>query len=697
MPKSITNEYLSLLRPWAEAMKPYLFTPSDRPDLTYFGDGTNGWGVQTNQKAFSAYAVLAALPGGEPKWLDAALAMLRYSLETHLVGGYHLTNGDDVKWGHTWISVLGVERMMHGVDALWDHMTAEDHALLRKMLISESDWILNEYPLVAGLTKDNKPESNMWNGAVMLRTASLYPDCPNAEAYIQRGADFLVNAISMPSTAEDRRIYNGKTAAERFVGANFFESMGCNHHGYMNVGYMVITLSNAAMLHFHYRNRGLTPPPVLYHNWDKLWKLVKSCICDDGRLLRIGGDTRVRYCYCQDYLLQSLNMAADCLGEETDKWERGWIDILKKEMTANGDGTFLSSRAEIFVEKSPLYYTRLESDRASCISFSAWQRYKLNDFTKPLGTPGYETIPDCKVPYTQWSDEYHGSFFVRDPGRYAAFTWRSGELPMALCVPPTDSSLAEWMHNLTSDVQGDGIVDYNLPGDFGGKMLDGGFVTWGSYIAHTDGLLEEQQKETDTLRNQIACAALPDGVTMLTLQLATATKTCHTGKVYPLNLQIPNDIFNDFKREYVQRDNRITVDNVLTAVSVYGGDLSIVRPPYRQIGLKMGTDRKWIYRDRGFLHTDMICITPAEKPRWYESGSIAFDIGAAVLCGGGFDAGRHITQIPTEGMLRAVQAEGADGKTYILAANFGDSPAEFPLPDGRKLTLAAGEADLVAE
>jgi hypothetical protein len=153
---------------------------------------------------------------------------------------------------------------------------------------------------------------------------------------------------------------------------------------------MVITLSNAAMLHFHYRSRGLKAPKILYHNWDRLWKLVKSCIYDDGRLLRIGGDTRVRYCYCQDYLLQTLNMAADCLGEDTDSWERGWIDTLKKEMAANGDGTFLSGRAEIFVEKSPLYYTRLESDRACCISFSAWYRHMFHDFAEPVGMGDYK-------------------------------------------------------------------------------------------------------------------------------------------------------------------------------------------------------------------------------------------------------------------------------------------------------------------
>lgn len=694
MQKSIQNEYLDMLRPWAEAMKPYLFTPSDRPDLTYFGDGSGGWGVKTNQKAFAAYAVLAAMPGGEPKWLDTALAMLRYSLESHIEGSYHLTNGEDVRWGHTWISVLGIERMMHGVDAIREHLTENDRALLRKVLISEADRILTQQTLKAGLRKEdgNKPESNMWNGSLMLRTASLYPDAPNAADYIRRGTQFIANSISVPSSAEDTREYEGRTVAEQFVGANFFESMGCNHHGYMNVGYMVITLSNAAMLHFHYRSRGEKAPKILYHNWDRLWKLVKSCIYDDGRLLRIGGDTRVRYCYCQDYLLQVLNMAADCLGEETDGWERGWIETLKKEMAANGDGTFLSERTEIFIEKSPLYYTRLEADRACCISFSAWYRHMFRDFAEVAGMGDYEWDPDCKVPYTQWSDEYHGSFFVRDPGRYAAFTWRSAQLPMALCVPPSDSSLAEWRKNMTGDIIGDGSVHSNILEDFGGKMLEGGFVTWGSYIAHTEGLLAEQIKEEDTLRNQIACTALPDGVTMVTLQLCTATKTCHVNRVYGLNLNIPNDMFNDFHRTYVQRENRITVDNTLTVASIYGGELSILRPPYRQIGLK-----NWIYHDRGFLHTDVIAMPAIERPAWFTAGSIVFDIGAAVLCEGGFVTGRHMEKLEFSDypLVRAVRVEGADGKRYTFIANFAAEDVTLTADGISTITLAAGEAELI--
>ena len=54
--------YLRCLEPWVKSQEKYLYTIPDRPDLICYGTGYNNWGVQTNQKAFAAFAVLAADP-----------------------------------------------------------------------------------------------------------------------------------------------------------------------------------------------------------------------------------------------------------------------------------------------------------------------------------------------------------------------------------------------------------------------------------------------------------------------------------------------------------------------------------------------------------------------------------------------------------------------------------------------------------
>lgn len=694
---SIQNEYLSLLRQWAKGIQPYIFTPADRPDLSYYGDGTNGWGVQTNQKAFAALAVLAKLDCDEGLH-KIALALLRYSLESHITGSYHVTDGENVRWGHTWISVLGIERMIHGIDALWEDLSQEDLGKLREVLISESQWLYGHHPLQADPVFPNVPESNYWNGAVMIRTAFMYPDCPMAAQFLERGTAFLLNAVSVPSDQDDiTRLYAGKSLADWHVGANFFESMALNHHGYMNVGYMVICVSNAAMLHFSLRKWGLPVPPAVYHNMDRLWQLIKTCLYDDGRLLRIGGDTRVRYCYCQDYLIPALNFAADALGEDIDQWERGWISTLKKEFMYNNDRSFLSKRCELFVEKSPLYYTRLESDRACCIAFSAYWRYVFHNFKVPAGTGAYAANKDFLTPLPQWNDPYHGAYFVRDRRRFASFVWLAAERPTGLCLPPDDSSLAEWQHNMTSVVYGDGITHDNVVISHGGHMLSGGFVTYGRYLAHTKGLLAEQLDEEDTVQVRLAFAALPDGHTVVTLQYADAIKTCHISEVYGLHLLVPNDVFNDFTRLYTEGDRWISIDDRYTAFSLYGDPLTLHRQEGRQIGLTHGWSNG--YRYRGFLHCDEICSTKVTAPRFYEKAAPVFDFGCAVVTdvnAAKADAVRAQfrtldVDLP---LVRAVRVIGLNNRSYWFVANFSDAAALLDLPEIGPVCLDAGTAEV---
>lgn len=173
-----------------------MYVPPERLDLLCYGTGFNDWGVQTQQKACAAFAVLAEDPaqdaartGMSREELRAvALRLLRFTLASHLEGDFHCTDG--TRWGHTWISALGIERMMHGVELLEQYMTDDDRAQLRRVLESEADWLLEHHPVKAGLTSNNVPESNMWNGALLHRVALMYPDASRAAAYREQGTKF---------------------------------------------------------------------------------------------------------------------------------------------------------------------------------------------------------------------------------------------------------------------------------------------------------------------------------------------------------------------------------------------------------------------------------------------------------------------------------------------------------------------------
>lgn len=701
------TDYLRLLEPWVKPFREYCYTPTAREDLLCYGTGYNGWGMQTHQKAFGALAVLAADPHtdsartgmSKDELLETALRMLRFTLESHEEGSYHCEDG--TSWGHTWISVLGVERMVHGVEAIEEHLTAADRELLRKVLVSECDWLMDHYKVVGHPFDNeilrNKPESNLWNGSMLHRTAALYPDAARAEEYREKGTRFLVNSISVASDALSSVVLDGRPVSEWFVGDNFFEeSFALNHHGYLNVGYMVICLSNAAMLHFTFKRLGIAPPEALYHHVKELWDTVKPLLFPDGRLIRIGGDTRVRYCYCQDYLLPSLLLAADLFRDEDGPaLEAGWLAQVRTEMAANGDGTYLSARCADLKRVSPLYYTRLESDRAVSLSYGAYWRRVFDDLPAGRQENGYKPT----VPYA-WEDAYHGACLVKGERRLASWTWIAAEGPQGLCLPADGSDLAEWRYNLAGRIQGTGAFNYNHVVAQAHSAFDGGFVTWGKVLACSEELLAEQQSRDVLAVSQTAFAALPDDCTVVGLQYAETVNRSYISSVRGLLLHVPNDVFNGGQRTYDygrgeellegagSREQRVdtgsrwlNVDGRLGVVQAYGSaPLTLYRPGRRQIGIKHRHQSDAM----GMLYADEICSPFCNELEDVPPRTVLVDTGFAVLAGCGrrdtreFAEGGGCTAIAAEGAggaVRAVLVRGADGNSYLLAANFGGEGA----------------------
>ena len=122
MKNHIVQISADLLKDWVVFSQRHLYECKDRPGLISYGVGEHvSWGVQSHQKAFSAFAIAAL--SDEIDWSDTslsrekvlsqALGMLRYNLASHLAGDYHCIDGE--KWGNTWISALGIERMFHAL------------------------------------------------------------------------------------------------------------------------------------------------------------------------------------------------------------------------------------------------------------------------------------------------------------------------------------------------------------------------------------------------------------------------------------------------------------------------------------------------------------------------------------------------------------------------------------------------------
>jgi hypothetical protein len=613
--------------------------------------------------------------------------MLRYALKTHLSGKSFCSNNK--QWGHSWISVLALERMMHGFEAVQEFLSEKDKLAMRRILESESNNLLDNYEVIAGIETNNKPESNIWNGALLLRTAAYYPDTPRKAEYLRKATAFFINGISIPADKYLTEIFNGRAVREWHVGANFTENFSLNHHGYMNVGYMVICLSNIAMLHFSLKNCGIEPPPEVYFHAKQLWDIIKQFTFSDGRLLRIGGDTRVRYCYCQDYALPMWLFAMDQYGDEDAvRYEAGWLRQVVKEMSGNPDGAFLSTRLAEMARQCPFYYTRLEGDRAAAMSYGAyWRRI----FALPSQAPATE---EKKV---LWRDEYHGATMVRDSSRIASWVWIAGQRPNGLCVSPDKSDMAEWQHNLSGELINSGISTPTVISNEH-KIFEGGFVTCGCVHWTESQPLGEGETEDVFAWHGIAFAALPDSKTTICLQYAETSRRIYLQYIKGLGLKIPNDVFNDCRRKYAAADKKVelaacpgreeivkfksswlNIDDCLSVFTIYGDEcLTVYRPAKRQISVKYEPALVSLYADE--ICTEFKADRNIEPPN-----KTVIDTGAVLMTGidaaetGSINAQQRWRSIELGTGIRAVWVVDANNREYLLAANFTESKKNIDL------------------
>ena len=729
---SLTHlDFLRVLEPWPELANAYWWDDPQRPELGCFGSGYNSWGVQTNQKFLGAYAVLAADPDYDERVagcsreeiLDKSLRALRFSLASHVSGDHHCSDGD--RWGHTWISTLGIERMMHGVEAIAAHLGDADKEGLRRMLVSETEALL-QLPITGtrwAADGGNRPESNIWNGATLARVALMYPDEPHAGEWMERGHRFLQNGISLQADALDETLVAGRPVREWHVGPNFFDSYALDHHGYLNVGYMVICLSNIAMFHFACKTAGWEAPVSLYHHSAELWGLVKRLIFADGRLARIGGDSRQRYCYCQDYLLPTLLFCSEYLRDpHAEGLEAGCLELNAIEQEQSGDGSFLSARLGTIAQINPYYYTRLEADKAVVLSMNAyWRRVAAEGLAAP--EPGFEAAVAGS-----WAEPEHGAIVHRSAGRLASWSWRAHDAPQGLCVPPDSGHLAEWTANMG------GIV--RLLGETGARKVvahhqtpfEGGFLTTGTMADSAKASLPEGWTAGDPVHHRYAVAALPDDRTMVVLEYCRLAPRSYLSEVKGLKLNVPNDLFNEYGRTVATAGGSVLLDGRAQGIRELVGNWLCVDGRIGVVGL-YGGESIAIYqagrrRASGYgdsLYYDEICFPCSVGTQVVDPGTVILDCGSVVLSGADAAETAQVAgdcaALQTEAeQMRAVQVRGADGRTYILAANFDrvtvttairirggvkgatDVVSALPCPSegGRlRLSVGAGEAVLL--
>jgi hypothetical protein len=715
---------LSMLTRWMDYAERQWYPIPGRKGLGCYGTGYNNWAVQTNQKYLAALAMLAA--NGNERALERSLAALRFSLASHKSGPFHCTDG--TQWGHTWISSLGIERMMYGVHHLEPWLTAEDRNDLRRVMVSEAEWLFDRHERYGhkGIFGEiwekngkNHPESNLWNGALLWRAAMMYPDELQAEAWKERSHVFLINAISIRADEEDPMILAGKPVRERFIGANYFPHFALDHRGFMNLGYMVICASNAAMLHFDMKLKGFETPETLYHHEQELWHTIRRMIFPNGRLARIGGNTRIGYTYTQEYLLPSLLFGADCFHDpHAMGLANAFLRMAETEQLYHGDGSFYSRRLKRLAAINPYYPPRLESDRACvigmAIAYAPLVKDGAGDNRSELEAGSFE-----ESVRGLWCEPDHGSVMHRSPTRLASFVWRSLGLTQGLCQPPHNGHLAEWDRNLGGLVEAVHHVYENRAKeqflyphlilkpppphrrllDCRVETFDGGFLTFGSVLEGTDIEIADGWYGTDTAVHQIVFAALPDDHSVVGLQYCrTAPRRTYFREVQGLHFNLLNDFYNGFRRKLAtangtlvleglpERDEIIglasrwvNIDDCVGIIGLYGAQtLSVCRL----------AQEHWRRSEFSTMNVEEIAWQVRRGCIDVDPDQLILDVGWMVLSSADADQTQMCAKRNSSCLLesygpkvRVVRVQDFFGREYAIIANFASECLEIKISE----------------
>ena len=690
--------YLDLMVPFYNFVKQETRVVDDK--RSYYGTGEAAhWAIQSNFNVAGALAVMGSSAGDigldKQELLDLSLKFFRYNLAAHQTGNSCASCGN--KWGKSWISILGLERMISGQMALEKIMSDEDADNFRKLRLAEADFLLTHDVLASMSSTEgkNKPEANYWDGSFLYRTYLDYPDAPNREEYLEKSCKFLLNAISHPLDAASITPYLGKELRHWNIGAfNFTPNYSLDHHGYMNVGYSVVTLSHAAYLYFHCKFRQQEFPDFARHHVLDLWNVVKQFVFPDGRLLRIGGDTRARYCYCQMYLLPILLMMKDFGDTCALNAEAGMLDLIRTEQLDNPDGSFFGTRLGDMKIQSRYYYTRLESDPFAVLALGADLRRRY----------GAEDVPQAQKPAPfEWQDEFHGANIVRTSATVRSMVRRGAEGPVILNNPLDDSSLAEWGTNGHAKILARASI-FSDKTRFN-KQFPGGFINSGSTDITELYPFGEGESAYVIAQTSSACAALPDGKSMIVLEYAKAVKEHFLFSLRTIGWQVPNDVYNGKTRTFFWGNESCTleshsgrgvidthstcvnIENRISLVLGYGAESLKIYAPVQSMGVIKSC------RFMSSLYVNEICGDVEDNPAIRRMpGSILADTGYAVISDATKEEGEKykLIRLDAPENMRAVELTTPGGKIFRFAANFGETSAEW-----ENTVIAPGRCHLI--
>jgi hypothetical protein len=506
-----------------------------------------------------------------------------------------------------------------------------------------------------------------------------------------------MNSLSVPQDRLDDTPVDGKPVREWVTTANLLPGFLAASRGAVHPCYLALPLQSLASIHYAYAATRRPAPEALMYHLDDAWRALQQCYLAEGRFVYPAGQDWPRYAYGTCFLLPAL-VTLQRVGAEPSVArliERGILNRLEREQQANGDGTFFGTRFSggAVTGRAAVF----ETDAYAMVALA----YLLHRQQPKVWAPASEAA--LQEALTGESKEPIGQLVTaRSPAVFASFAWqtmgrssgtRVPPAPLGLFAPTGAADLVEWSSDqLVGAIEAEGF-DRARTIAHRDRLVPGGFVTTGRI---DEGLREGRP----AVRHFISYTALPVERLGVLLDLALAAQEVRVTRNEGLQLALANDLFNG---------NEWTVTGEMGPITIRGVEPGT--PPHNRtletrwlnvagslgVGIVYGQEpftlRDFSARDQRptdafrSLHAELLCTPYQNAPVDFLARQVVRDCVLLLVAGDATatrGAWERATVAPTGAELaRAVWITGSSGRTYLVAANFGEKERTLSLRSPR--------------
>lgn len=178
------------------------------------------------------------------------------------------------EWGHTWQSALWAENIGFAAWLLWPDLPQADKDAVEYMIMSEAEYILNEYQIPYYRDKDGneicigdtKGEEIAWNTKILALAACLYPEHENKTLWEEKMAKMLIAATATPEDLSSCEIIDGVIPSDFLGGTNVHSDGTVINHGLYHIDYMTTIIEEMTQVTLIYQIAGKEVPQSASHN-----------------------------------------------------------------------------------------------------------------------------------------------------------------------------------------------------------------------------------------------------------------------------------------------------------------------------------------------------------------------------------------------------------------------------------------------